>query len=477
MPTPSRSSSASRQSTMPMSSRRRGFWTARRICPPAWASGFQHRHRVAALGGDPRRLQPGRAGADHDDAAARAFGRRDDMRDRRLAPGGGVVDAERLAALVDAVEAVGGADAGPDLVLAALQHLADDVRLGEMGARHADHVELAGGDGMAGSGDVGDAGGMEDREAGRRAHLAGEVEMRRRAHAGDGDHLGQQSVGLDAAADDVEEVDAAGGGEPLGDLDAFGARQALLEILVGHQADADDEVRPDRLAHRVEHQEGEAQPVVERAAEGVVAPVGGRRPEAVHEMPVGLELDAVEAGGLHALGGGGVVGDDALDVPVLGLLGEGAVGRLAHRRGRQHGQPVGLVPAGAAAEMGELDHHLAVVLVAGVGELGEPRNDLVAIGLEVAEGGRAVARDDRRAGGHGQRHAATGLLGMVEPVALLRHAVFRIGRLVAGRHDAVLQRQVLEAVGLEQRIGGHRDRLGKAVAALRRDAPRSYMGR
>ena len=36
--------------------------------------GLQHRHLVAALGGDPRRLKPGRAGADHDDAAARAVG-------------------------------------------------------------------------------------------------------------------------------------------------------------------------------------------------------------------------------------------------------------------------------------------------------------------------------------------------------------------------------------------------------------------
>ena len=152
-----------------------------------------------------------------------------------------------------------------------------------------------------------------------------------------------------------------------------------------------------------------------------------------------------------------IVGDDAVEVPVLGLLGKGAMRRLAHRRGRQHRQPVGLVPAGAAAEMGELDHHLAVVLVAGIGELGEPRHDLVAIGMQIAEGGRAVARDDRRAGGHGQRHAALGLLGMVEPVALLRHAVLGIGRLVAGRHDAVLQRQVLQLVGLEERIvGGHR---------------------
>ena len=105
--------------------------------------------------------------------------------------------------------------------------------------------------------------------------------------------------------------------------------------------------------------------------------------------------------------------------------------------------------------MGELDHHLAVVLVAGVGKLPQPRHDLVAIGVQVAERGRAVARDDRRAGRHRQRHAALRLLGMVEPVALLRHAVLGIGRLVAGRHDAVLQRQMFQLVGLEKRVAGH----------------------
>ena len=47
-----------------------------------------------------------------------------------------------------------------------------------------------------------------------------------------------------------------------------------------------------------------------------------------------------------------------------------------------------LVPAGAAAEMGELDHHLAVMLVAVVGKLPQPRHDLVAIGVQIAEGGR-----------------------------------------------------------------------------------------
>ena len=421
---------------------------------------------VPTSGRHPRHFQPGRAGADHDDLFRRPAAPADDVRDRRLAPGGGVVDAQRLAALIDAVEAIGGADAGADLVLAPLHHLLHDVRIGDVGARHAHHVELAGGDGMARRGDVGDARGMEGREFRGRPHLAGEIEMRGGAHAGDRDDPGERGVGLDRAADDVEEIHLARLRQKPGDLHALILRQAGGKILVRHHADADDEFFAHRRAHGVQHHVREAQPVFERAAIFVVAMVGGGGPEAVHQMAVGLELDAVEAGRPAALGGGSIVGDDALDVPVLRRLGKGAVRRFAHRRGREHRQPVGLVPAGAAAEMGDLDHHLAVVLVAGVGQFGKPGHDGVVIEMQVAEGRRAVARNDRRSCRHGQRHAALGLLRVIEPVALLRHAVFRIGRLVAGRHHPVLQCQVLQPVGLQKRIVAGHGRYPKSMLAV-----------
>ena len=139
--------------------------------------GLEDDDRVAALGGDARRLEAGGAGADDDDAA-RACGRGDGVRLLELAARRGVVQAERHAALVDAVEAVVGADAGADALLLAAQDLRDDVRVGHVGAGHADHVELAAGDGVAGGGDVLDLRGVEGREAGRRADLAGEVEVR-----------------------------------------------------------------------------------------------------------------------------------------------------------------------------------------------------------------------------------------------------------------------------------------------------------
>jgi hypothetical protein len=54
--------------------------------------------------------------------------------------------------------------------------------------------------------------------------------------------------------------------------------------------------------------------------------------------------------------------------------------RLALVAGRERGQPVALVPVGAAAEMGQLDHHRAAVLMALVGELPHPADHFVLVG-------------------------------------------------------------------------------------------------
>ncbi len=88
------------------------------------------------------------------------------------------MDAEGRAALIDAVEAVVRADAGADILLALLDDLAHDMRVGHMRPRHADHVHLSRRDRVAGGRDVGDLRGMEGREVGRGADLAGEIEMR-----------------------------------------------------------------------------------------------------------------------------------------------------------------------------------------------------------------------------------------------------------------------------------------------------------
>src|SRR5260221_2546228 len=106
--------------------------------------------------------------------------------------------------------------------------------------------------------------------------------------------------------------------------------------------------------------------------------------------------------------------------------------------------------------MGDLDHHRSAMRVHVVGELAQPAHTLVLVEEDVAEGRRAVGRDDGRAADHGERDAALRLLGVIEPIARLRHAVLGIGGLVRGRQEAVAQRQMLEPEGLEERIGrGH----------------------
>ena len=169
-------------------------------------------------------------------------------------PVGGVVHAERLAAEIDAVDAVAHADAGPDLALAALRDLARDMRVGDVRAGHADHVELAGRDRVARGGDVLDARGVEHRELGRLADLAGEIEMRRRARAHAGDHVRERLVGVDVAADHVEEVDEAARDQPPGDR-----RRRPRRVRPFSQSSSQTmrtptrKPPPTRAAHRLQH--------------------------------------------------------------------------------------------------------------------------------------------------------------------------------------------------------------------------------
>jgi NADPH-dependent 2,4-dienoyl-CoA reductase/sulfur reductase-like enzyme len=88
-------------------------------------------------------------------------------------------------------------------VFAAFLDLLHDMRIGDMGTRHPDHIELALGDRVAGSGDVGYARGVENGEFRRSPYLAGEIEMRRGRHAHDRDDVVQVRVVVDMAANDV----------------------------------------------------------------------------------------------------------------------------------------------------------------------------------------------------------------------------------------------------------------------------------
>jgi hypothetical protein len=89
------------------------------------------------------------------------------------------------------------------------------------------------------------------------------------------------------------------------------------------------------------------------------------------------------------------------------------------------------------------------MLVAGIGELPQPRHDLVLVGEQIVEHRRAVSRDRRRTSGHRQRKPGLRARDVVGPVASLGHPINRVGRLVRGAHDPIAQQQVPEAKRLE----------------------------
>ena len=377
------------------------------------------------------------------------------MRHRLLAPGGGVVDAEGKAALIDPVEAIVGAGAGADALFLPGDDLAHQMRIGHVGAGHADEVHLAAGHRMAGGGNIGNARGMEGRQLCLRPDAAGKIQMRGTGHALNGDHVRQARIRIDMAAHHIEEVDKAAVLQAAGDFQPVLRRQPALQPLIARVADADDEIRPRAPADLAQHIEGKAQPVIERPAIGAVQRVGQRRPELIHQMAIGFQLDAIHAAGLHALGRIAIVLDDPLDVPVLQLLGEGPVRGLPRMGGGDDGQPVALVPAGAAAEMGELDHDGRALLMHRVRQLPCPFHHLVLPGEDVVEDGRAVARHGGGACGHRHGHPGLRPLHVIGAVTGLGHAVFRIGGLMRGDDDPVAQGEMLELEWLKKRVAGH----------------------
>ncbi len=326
------------------------------------------------------------------------------------------------------------------------------MRVGHVRAGHADHVKMAFGDGVARGGDVGDARGVKHRQTEFRLHCRGQLEIGRGRRSHDRDDVAQRLVGLDPPLDDVQEIHPDTGDQATRDLEALVAADRPLLTLVDHQPQANDEVLARLPADFLQHLEGKSQAVVQAAAVVVLPPVRRRRPEGVHEMAVALQLDAVEAAFLAAQRRRAIGLHHTANVVVLHLLGEGAVRRLAHHRRGNDRQPVVLVPVGAPAKMGDLAHHGAAMAVAAVRQGLKPRNDGVVPDMEITEGIGRIDRHHRRPADHGERDPALGLFLVVETVALLGQAILGIKRLVAGRHDPVLERQVFQLKRLQQGI-------------------------
>ena len=130
---------------------------------------------MAPLGEHAGSLQPSRPAPD-DDGPTSPGGPWNDMRHGGFPAGRGVLNTKRLSAGIDPVNTIAGAYALADVVGPPFDKLPNDVGIGDMGARHGDHVDMAIIHGACSRGDIRDARGMEDRQIGLRPNGARKIE-------------------------------------------------------------------------------------------------------------------------------------------------------------------------------------------------------------------------------------------------------------------------------------------------------------
>ena len=82
-------------------------------------------------------------------------------------------------------------------------------------------------------------------------------------------------------------IDAALGGQIVGDRQAVVGGQPAIEQFVGRNPDADDVLVPDPGADVVQQLEREGHAVAQAAAVAVGALIGARRPELIDQMAMG----------------------------------------------------------------------------------------------------------------------------------------------------------------------------------------------
>ena len=349
--------------------------------------------------------------------------------------------------------AVSCTDAGADAALEPGCDLRDDVGIGDMGAGHRDHVEKAVADCVPRGRDVGDAGGMEHRQADFALEGADLREPGRdgRCHAG---HVvgRERRFSVHAPVDRVEKIDVAGVLEHPRDRDGVLEGEAGRIGFVDHVAEAYDEHVSDLPPDLLEHHQPQAAAVLKRAPERIRAPVRLRRQELADEMPAAKHLDAVEPALATALGCRAVRLHHACDVVLVHLLRKAAVQRLADGGGADRRQPVRGIGLTAAAQMRNLAHERRPMGVDALRELLEVWNNLVDADVELPENVRRVGRDVRGAPEHRERDPALGLLLVIELVALLRKTVdLQPGRM-ARAHNPIFQYQILDLKGLQQGV-------------------------
>ena len=131
---------------------RRGCMPARRNWPPSLSDGFDQRDAMAALGGDPRRLEAGDAAADHQHAACGRRRRREAVAAPfEFAARRGIDQAgDPVVAIAPAPAHLVAGEAGADVLGAAVPRLVGEMRIGDLAAHDRDHVGLARGHDVVG---------------------------------------------------------------------------------------------------------------------------------------------------------------------------------------------------------------------------------------------------------------------------------------------------------------------------------------
>jgi hypothetical protein len=313
------------------------------------------------------------------------------------------------------------------------------VRVGDLAAHDADHVGLARGDyvvGVVGRADVafGLDAGVADRllEGGGERHAVLVL-----VHDGR-DQLAEVEIAAGAAGDVVHQSAFV---MIARDLLQLLERKGDLDVGVDTDSKADDEVLARVFSDALDHLGRKTHAVFEAAAPAVVAPVRPGRPELLDQgMVRGEQLDPVETAVLGPPRSLRKGLDQLLDLRLAdGVAAVGIViGRLA--RGRPVGLEGGVRVAVLADVIDLVDHHRAV-LVAGLGDGPEGRDDGVVLVAEVAP-----CQDPGAMGGYGLDHdhrgASTCPLGVVAQVPRAGQAVLGHVRGVGAEHDAVLQRRV-----------------------------------
>ncbi len=270
------------------------------------------------------------------------------------------------------------------------------------------------------------------------------------------------------AGRDADVINLAGAYQSRRDGGRLFRRDAAHHEFVARNADPEDRVGAERIAHCGEDLARKEGAAIEVTAIAVGAPVHQRRQEAreQHAMRHG-DLDPVEVAGPAALGRGAVEPGDLREFFRRGLAGRA----LRDLRARPRGAEDSIARRLHGADMGELGQHQAALRMDGGGEATVARHDAVVDIDQRQPVGPDLRPEDGRRPRDLHAEPSASAAAVIIDVALARQAVLGKAGLMGRQVDAAAQplaAQVQRLVDLGKgfwRGTGHR-----ALPSLRRSA-------